>query len=89
MKFQVVHQPLILRTDYISEDGKIRLVKDDSACVSTRYAAAIQICGIAVVQFGATPQAAVADLKAEALRVASSLRDIAEKCDASTITMED
>ena len=82
MKFTKVEHPKSLRTDYISEDGRISLIKDESAVSSTRYMAALDIpdCIVVIARCGATPKAALDRLKDAALRLSGELRDIATSC---------
>ena len=90
MKFSKVEPPKSPRTDYISEDGKIQLIRDESACAPTRYMAVIHITdSIAIIaKCGATPNAALDRLKEAALHLSVELRDIATSC-TGEITISD
>ena len=86
MFFNKVTPPKNPRTDYISEDGKIQLVKDESAEITTRYMAAVKTGTAFICQFGATPDAALRELRKEVLRVSEELRDVAVSCTGATPT---
>ena len=73
-------QPTI---DYISEDGKIQLIKRDCAENGTIYTAVIHLSNdgtVIIARSGATPAAALDRLKATAARLSCELRDIAACC---------
>ncbi len=92
MNFTKVEPPKSALTDYISEDGKIQLVRDDSAGIQTRYMAAFHADdGIAIIiKCGATPKAAISRLRDAVLRLAGELNDVAASCaEDITITGED
>ena len=91
MKFTKTDPPKSPRTDYISEDGKIQLIRDESACAPTRYMAVIHITdSIAIIaKCGATPKAALDRLKEAALRLSVELRDIASSCNGEITICED
>ena len=80
MFFNKVVPPKNPRTDYISDDGRIQLVKDESSEITTRYMAAAKIGSVLICQFGASPEAAIRELRKEALRVSEELRDLAVAC---------
>lgn len=82
MNFTKVEPPKSPRTDYLSEDGKIQLVKDESAGIATRYMASINLADdiLIIVKCGPTPKVALDRLKDAALRLSVELRDIATGC---------
>ena len=80
MKFTKVEPPKSPRTDYISEDGKIRLIKDESAGISTRYMASINLGSVLVSKFGVTPRLAISELREAALSLAAELVSIVAHC---------
>ena len=89
MKFNQVKKFTSTRTDYASEDGKVRFIKDESACKSTRFSASIQIPGAAfIAEYGATPKAALGKLKEKIQRLADELHKIAGNCGGEIIFNE-
>ena len=92
MKFSPIDPPKSVRTDYISEDGKIQLIRDDSACITTKYMAAFHAEDgiVIIVKCGATPKAAISRLREAALQLSSELNKVAADCaEDITISGED
>ncbi len=89
MKFKKIEETASVRTDYVSEDGKVRFIKDESACKSTRFSASVQIPGAAfIAEYGATPKAALGKLKEKIQRLADELNKIAGNCGGEIIFNE-
>ena len=91
MNFTKVEPPKSPRTDYLSSDGKIQLIRDDSAGIATRYMASVNLADsiVIIAKCGATPKAALDRLKDAALRLSVELRDIATGCTGEIIINND